>query len=149
MHEIPGSLAAFATRELRGRGMEIRTNTRIDRVDESAVRLSTGEWDAGAALEVDSHHRGFMIVDGLMSRTVDVLGRRWLVAQSPVPFIADESATRAAEVTRELLGGSATAISIKTAASDAVMGNRNMGFPRGAVSGICTWSPARRSQACR
>ncbi|MGW0570267.1 mandelate racemase/muconate lactonizing enzyme family protein [Streptomyces tauricus] len=45
----------------------------------------------------------------------DVLGRRWLVAQSPIPFIADESATRAAEVTRELLGGSATAISIKTA----------------------------------
>ncbi|MDQ8704989.1 enolase C-terminal domain-like protein [Streptomyces sp. LHD-70] len=45
----------------------------------------------------------------------DVLGRRWLVRQSPVPFIADESATDAAEVTRELLGGSATAISIKTA----------------------------------
>ncbi|MET8471900.1 enolase C-terminal domain-like protein [Streptomyces sp. NPDC006422] len=45
----------------------------------------------------------------------DVLGRRWLVGQSPIPFIADESATRAAEVTRELLGGSATAISIKTA----------------------------------
>ncbi|XUL92832.1 mandelate racemase/muconate lactonizing enzyme family protein [Streptomyces galilaeus] len=45
----------------------------------------------------------------------DVLGRRWLVARSPVPFIADESATRPAEVTRELLGGSATAISIKTA----------------------------------
>ena len=40
------------------------------------LRLSTGEWDAAAALEVDSHHRGFMIVDGLMSRTVDVLGRR-------------------------------------------------------------------------
>ena len=45
----------------------------------------------------------------------DVLGRRWLVAQSRVPFIADESATRPAEVTREILGGSATAISIKTA----------------------------------
>ncbi|MFE2507783.1 mandelate racemase/muconate lactonizing enzyme family protein [Streptomyces naganishii] len=45
----------------------------------------------------------------------DVLGRRWLVAQSPLPFIADESATRTGEVTRELLGGSATAISIKTA----------------------------------
>ncbi|GAB2842736.1 muconate cycloisomerase [Streptomyces deserti] len=45
----------------------------------------------------------------------DVLGRRWLVGQSPIPFIADESATRPAEVTRELLGGSATAISIKTA----------------------------------
>lgn len=45
----------------------------------------------------------------------DVLGRRWLVAQSRIPFIADESATNAADVTRELLGGSATAISIKTA----------------------------------
>jgi L-alanine-DL-glutamate epimerase-like enolase superfamily enzyme len=47
----------------------------------------------------------------------DVLGRRWLVQQTPIPFIADESATRAGEVTRELLGGSATAISIKTARS--------------------------------
>jgi L-alanine-DL-glutamate epimerase-like enolase superfamily enzyme len=45
----------------------------------------------------------------------DVLGRRWLVARSPIPFIADESATRASEVTRELLAGSATAISVKTA----------------------------------
>jgi L-alanine-DL-glutamate epimerase-like enolase superfamily enzyme len=45
----------------------------------------------------------------------DVLGRRWLVAQSRIPFIADESVTRPAEVTRELLGGAATAISIKTA----------------------------------
>jgi L-alanine-DL-glutamate epimerase-like enolase superfamily enzyme len=47
----------------------------------------------------------------------DVLGRRWLVQQTRVPFIADESATRPGEVTRELLGGSATAISIKTARS--------------------------------
>ncbi|MEU1595107.1 enolase C-terminal domain-like protein [Streptomyces sp. NPDC005708] len=45
----------------------------------------------------------------------DVLGRRWLVQRCPVPFIADESATRAAEVTREILGGTATAVSIKTA----------------------------------
>ncbi|MFF7601932.1 mandelate racemase/muconate lactonizing enzyme family protein [Streptomyces mirabilis] len=45
----------------------------------------------------------------------DVLGRRWLVSRCPVPFVADESATRPGEVTRELLGGSATAISIKTA----------------------------------
>ncbi|WP_127125651.1 mandelate racemase/muconate lactonizing enzyme family protein [Georgenia sp. SYP-B2076] len=45
----------------------------------------------------------------------DVLGRRWLVQQSPVPFVADESASRPGEVTRELLGGSATAVSIKTA----------------------------------
>ena len=45
----------------------------------------------------------------------DVLGRRWLVARTPIPFVADESAVRPGEVTRELLGGSATAISIKTA----------------------------------
>lgn len=45
----------------------------------------------------------------------DVLGRRWLVARTSVPTVADESATTPAEVTRELLGGSATMISIKTA----------------------------------
>ena len=39
-------------------------------------RLSTGEWDAAAAIEADSHHRGFLIVDGLLSRTVEVMGRR-------------------------------------------------------------------------
>ena len=45
----------------------------------------------------------------------DVLGRRWLVSKVDVPFIADESVVTPAEVTREVLGGSATAISIKTA----------------------------------
>ncbi len=45
----------------------------------------------------------------------DVLGRRWLVERSAVPFVADESATRPGEVTRELLSGAANAISIKTA----------------------------------
>lgn len=45
----------------------------------------------------------------------DVLARRWLVRQSTIPFIADESATTPAEVTRELLSGAATAISVKTA----------------------------------
>ena len=45
----------------------------------------------------------------------DVLGRRWLVQQIDVPFIADESVPTPAAVTREVLGGSATAVSIKTA----------------------------------
>lgn len=45
----------------------------------------------------------------------DVLGRRWLVARSAVPFVADESVPTPADVTREVLGGSATAVSIKTA----------------------------------
>src|SRR4051795_2719206 len=39
-------------------------------------RLSPGTWDAAAALERDAHHRGFLLVDGLMAREVDVLGRR-------------------------------------------------------------------------
>ena len=45
----------------------------------------------------------------------DVLGRRWLINQMKIPFYADESVSRPAEVTRELLDGSTTAISIKTA----------------------------------
>jgi L-Ala-D/L-Glu epimerase len=45
----------------------------------------------------------------------EVLGRRWLVSHTPLPTVADESATTAAEVTREVLGGSANMISIKTA----------------------------------
>src|SRR4029077_6880514 len=40
----------------------------------------------------------------------DVLGRRWLVGQLHVPFIADESVPTPADVPREVLGGSATAI---------------------------------------
>jgi CRP/FNR family transcriptional regulator, cyclic AMP receptor protein len=38
--------------------------------------LSTGAWDVAAAEEPDAHHRGFLIVDGLISREVEVLGRR-------------------------------------------------------------------------
>jgi L-alanine-DL-glutamate epimerase-like enolase superfamily enzyme len=45
----------------------------------------------------------------------DVLSRRWLVGRLEVPFIADESAVTPADVTREILAGSATAVSIKTA----------------------------------
>jgi L-alanine-DL-glutamate epimerase-like enolase superfamily enzyme len=45
----------------------------------------------------------------------DVLGRRWLTAQTTVPTVADESAVNPGQVTRELLDGAATMISIKTA----------------------------------
>jgi NADH:quinone reductase (non-electrogenic) len=55
MMEIAPRLAEFATRELRGRGIEVRTGTRLDAVEEDAVVLSTGEriacrtvcWTAG------------------------------------------------------------------------------------------------------
>jgi CRP/FNR family transcriptional regulator, cyclic AMP receptor protein len=39
------------------------------------LRLSPGEWDAPAAHEEAEHHRGFLVVEGLLSRTVNVLGR--------------------------------------------------------------------------
>jgi len=39
-------------------------------------RLSPGAWDAEAAIEPATHHRGFLIVEGLLSRDVDVMGRR-------------------------------------------------------------------------
>jgi catechol 1,2-dioxygenase len=45
----------------------------------------------------------------------DLVGRRWLVSHSRIPMFADESATRPAEVTREVLACAAAGISIKTA----------------------------------
>src|SRR5215211_5889320 len=43
MPEVQPSLAEFATRELRGRGIEIRTRTTLDEVTETTARLSDGE----------------------------------------------------------------------------------------------------------
>jgi CRP/FNR family cyclic AMP-dependent transcriptional regulator len=52
----------------------------IERARRQAVtrvqRLTPGDWDVSTALEEDVHHRGFLIVDGLLTRTVNVLGRR-------------------------------------------------------------------------
>ena len=39
-------------------------------------RVSCGTWDVEAALEPDIHHRGFLVVDGLISREVEVMDRR-------------------------------------------------------------------------
>lgn len=46
-------------------------------------RLSPGEWDAVNAFEADMHHRGFLIVEGLLSREVDVLGRHCVELLGP------------------------------------------------------------------
>ena len=51
------------------------------------ARLSPGIWDAAAALEQDSHHRGFLVVDGLLSREVDVLGRRCVELIGPADVL--------------------------------------------------------------
>jgi hypothetical protein len=39
-------------------------------------RLPTGPWEVREAVETDVHHRGFLLSEGLISREVDVLGRR-------------------------------------------------------------------------
>ena len=57
----------------------------------------------------------------------DVLGRRWLVARSPIPMFADESVSNPADVTRELLGGAATGVSIKTARTGFTSSHRVVG----------------------
>src|SRR3954463_4807594 len=46
-------------------------------------RLSPGEWDVREALEPDVHHRGFLVVEGLLSREVDVLGRHCIELIGP------------------------------------------------------------------
>ncbi|HEX4720516.1 MAG TPA: NAD(P)/FAD-dependent oxidoreductase [Thermoleophilaceae bacterium] len=78
MPEIHPGLAEFAARELRGRGVDIRTGTTIESVTESSVTLSTGEqipcrmlvWTAGvrpspviAKLGLPLDERGRIITD--------------------------------------------------------------------------------------
>ena len=59
---------------------ELLEEDELDRARREALarvqHLSPGEWDAAAAREADVHHRGFLIIEGLLSRDVDVLGRR-------------------------------------------------------------------------
>ncbi|WP_420174700.1 mandelate racemase/muconate lactonizing enzyme family protein [Luteococcus sp. OSA5] len=99
-------------------------------LDIDVVRALREHFGTEATLYVDGNRgwsasesvRAMRLMDDLdllfaeeLSPADDVMGRRWQVGQINVPYIADESATTPAEVTRELLGGSATAISIKTA----------------------------------
>jgi CRP/FNR family transcriptional regulator, cyclic AMP receptor protein len=45
--------------------------------------LSPGPWEALNAFETDQHHQGFLIIDGLLSREVEVLGRRCVELLGP------------------------------------------------------------------
>jgi NADH dehydrogenase len=77
MPEVSPSLAAFATRELTGRGIEIRTNTTVDEITDRAVRLSTGElvpcrtvaWTAGVKPHPVVARLGLPLDDGGRIRT--------------------------------------------------------------------------------
>jgi CRP/FNR family transcriptional regulator, cyclic AMP receptor protein len=66
---------------------ELLDDAELERARRDALarvqRLSPGTWDPVAAREADVHHRGFLIVEGLLSRDVDVLGRRCVELLGP------------------------------------------------------------------
>jgi hypothetical protein len=47
------------------------------------ARLTPGAWDVAAAHEPDQHHRGFLVLDGLLTRQVEVIGRRCVELLGP------------------------------------------------------------------
>ncbi|WP_434094720.1 enolase C-terminal domain-like protein [Streptomyces hyaluromycini] len=131
--DAPERMAAEAERMRDTYGItvfKVKVGRRPARLDLDVCRALREVLGAEAELFVDGNHgwtasesaAALRELDGLgitlaeeLCPADDVLGRRWLVRQSPVPFVADESATTPAEVTRSLLDGAATAISIKTA----------------------------------
>jgi NADH:ubiquinone reductase (H+-translocating) len=72
MPEIPESLAEFASQELRGRGIELRTGTKLERMDERSAVLSTGErvptrtvcWTAGVKPPAVVRELGLPLTNG-------------------------------------------------------------------------------------
>ncbi|MBV9838762.1 MAG: Crp/Fnr family transcriptional regulator [Solirubrobacterales bacterium] len=66
---------------------ELLSESERDRARRDALtrvrRLSPGAWDAATAIEPETHHRGFLIIDGLISREVDVLARRCVELLGP------------------------------------------------------------------
>jgi NADH dehydrogenase len=94
MQEIPEGLAAFATRDLRGRGVEVRTGTRLDSLDELSATLSTGErvptrtlcWTAGVKPPALVQELGLPLTGGRVEtdRTTRVSGREnvWAIGDA-------------------------------------------------------------------
>ena len=65
-------------------GLDPETFERARREARTRVqRLSPGAWDAAAAMEPETHHRGFLIYEGLLAREVEVLGRRCVELLGP------------------------------------------------------------------
>lgn len=95
MQEIPESLAEFATRELRGRGLEIHTGTRLDSMTADSATLSSGEtiptrclcWTAGvkpppvvAELGLPLNEHGRILTDRYMR--VEGFPRAWAIGDA-------------------------------------------------------------------
>lgn len=131
--DTPERMVEEATRMRAEHGIttfKVKVGRRPARLDVDVCRALRTELGEDVELYVDGNRgwsadealRALRAMDDLdllfaeeLNPADDVLGRRRLVRLSPVPVVADESATRPGEVTRELLGGSADAISIKTA----------------------------------
>lgn len=107
MQEVPATLAEFATRELRGRGMEILTGTTLREMDERSATLSTGEriptrmlcWTAGVApaplvrrLGLPLNQQGRIEVDA----TMKVIGRDNVWAIGDAAAVPDPAKRRTA-----------------------------------------------------
>ena len=129
----PAAMVAEAERMRDSYGIstfKVKVGRRPVSLDTAVVRALRDRFGSAVELYVDGN-RGWTAAESLRAMKEmadldllfaeelcpadDVLGRRWLVGQLDVPFIADESVPTPADVTREVLGGSATAISIKTA----------------------------------
>lgn len=105
MPEIHPRLADFATRELRARGIEVRTGTRLDSLTATEARLSDGEviptntvcWTAGvkpapvvSGLGLELDDRGRIVVDS----TMRVRGRDNVWAIGDAAAVPDPAARR-------------------------------------------------------
>lgn len=131
--EEPAKMVAEAERIVEQHGIrtfKVKVGRRPHTLDTAVVRALRERFGNQIELYVDGN-RGWSATEALeamremadlnltfaeeLCPADDVLGRRWLVDHLDLPFIADESATTPAEVTREILGGSATALSIKCA----------------------------------
>lgn len=104
MPEIPPSLAEFATRELRGRGIEIRTSTTLEGVAPDRVCLSGGEsipcrtvvWTAGVKPHPAVARLGLPLDDGgrvVTDRAMRVEGHRNVWAVGDAAAIPDPART--------------------------------------------------------
>lgn len=95
MPEVAPDLAAFAERELRGRGIEIRTNTTIEEVGERHATLAGGEriatrtvvWTAGVKPQPVVARLGLPLTDGGridVDRAMRVSGHRnvWAIGDA-------------------------------------------------------------------
>jgi NADH dehydrogenase len=103
MPEIGPKLAEFATQELRGRGIEVRTGTSLDAVEEDAATLSTGEriptrtvcWTAGVAPPPLVRELGLPLTDGgriEVEKTLRVKGHENIWAIGDTAAVPDPSA---------------------------------------------------------